>query len=668
MDTPSRDSDHVADAIDSLETPDGLSQQLLDESTQYIEEFEQLLNESIQGRPFIEEEFEQRMDGHVKALKDFLATKRPSLSVPCSKESCRESVSKVRLLFDGFLKEKVLPQQRQLHDELKSFLADFRQLNGRVQSLFPVLQEMGDIKRSFKQKNHDRERVLMCQYWLSRLEELMVTVERDLATDYEVTLLSELKEMISDQTEEFQSWFWVDMGLSKHLEKRVIDRPRVVLSDYSETNEKIAKAQKKTETSENSLVWPLEIQSMIYALVDDLETFVDLRQVNSAWYTQFQHSEETLERFMKERNPWIQPGDGDLSSWHDCALVFVTRLKRWASVTSLEEIKVPEKAVTPTKTILAMALDPDERLPENFTPLIRHDAYCRWTACEHYHGLDGEADLLDPRDYSLLFADANFRLQFHASFSSEEDTAASELHIYSFKNRRFFLPGDFPVAERSGGVLGSHTITVKGEEDQRMVVPLIVPPIEYGADSFREGIWYESRDDDSNDVEVGGLFFRRETNAFLVADFVHTELVHYAPTTRSFDDLPAAAYNGLVWWQMHKCASLVPTFIDLQSPGKIYYREERIMRGSRMDLCQQGSEAFDASRFVVGLVEKRGVGLVKKRMVLYDLSTGTRTIVATAGYLKEGVARFFPGFVNGEFQPRFLTSDAERRMEQVVWE
>lgn len=65
----------------------------------------------------------------------------------------------------------------------------------------------------------------------------------------------------------------------------------------------------------------------------------------------------------------------------------------------------------------------------------------------------------------------------------------------------------------------------------------------------------------------------------------------------------------------------MPTFIDLQNPGKIYYNKDRIIRRPRVLENMQGSKAFNASRFVISSKDPM-------KMVMNDLSTGIVTVVA----------------------------------------
>lgn len=50
-----------------------------------------------------------------------------------------------------------------------------------------------------------------------------MTMENDLATDYEIVFQSELNKMISTQSDAFKSWFWADVGFNEHLKNCVTE-------------------------------------------------------------------------------------------------------------------------------------------------------------------------------------------------------------------------------------------------------------------------------------------------------------------------------------------------------------------------------------------------------------------------------------------------------------
>lgn len=113
----------------------------------------------------------------------------------------------------------------------------------------------------------------------------------------------------------------------------------------------------------------------------------------------------------------------------------------------------------------------------------------------------------------------------------------------------------------------------------------------------------------------------------------------YAPKTMAE---PTASYNGLIWWTV-KNQYIIPTFVDLHDPGKIYYRKDKIVsvqRGLKMHNCH------GEHRFITAESENG--------WLLIDLATSTVTKVRTVEYLeldgdggKKG--EIVAGFVNGSF-------------------
>lgn len=149
--------------------------------------------------------------------------------------------------------------------------------------------------------------------------------------------------------------------------------------------------------------------------------------------------------------------------------------------------------------------------------------------------------------------------------TAENDDNPPYGEIYIHQEYPFLLSNDFPIGDRWAARLGAHTITVAGHYKQNVVMPK-----REGGARYTEGTRYEGEDRES-DMEFGNVFFHDEfkndnRSVFFIAE------------------------------------------------------EERMIRGPSGCGGKQGSKAFDASRLVVS---SNG-----KRMILYDLSTGTVTFVA----------------------------------------
>lgn len=142
------------------------------------------------------------------------------------------------------------------------------------------------------------------------------------------------------------------------------------------------------------------------------------------------------------------------------------------------------------------------------------------------------------------------------------------------------------------------------------------------------------------------------THSYDFADF-HRQIM--IPYTSSASALPVAFYNGLVWWEMNR-GSLIPTFIDLLSPGKVFCQPDKIIIGPHLLFHKQGSESRNSSRFVIG---ERSVTF---GLEVIDLVTGFITsVVAPSDFPwgKQMEDQFFPGFMDriGAFLPRCFSKE-----------
>lgn len=71
---------------------------------------------------------------------------------------------------------------------------------------------------------------------------------------------------------------------------------------------------------------------------------------------------------MRRRNHWICPQD-DLSSWADCVLVFVTRLRRWKCAGSVQQLPL-SKSTTAKETDCKQLERDGRRLPTDLTGVM----------------------------------------------------------------------------------------------------------------------------------------------------------------------------------------------------------------------------------------------------------------------------------------------------------
>lgn len=380
---------------------------------------------------------------------------------------------------------------------------------------------------------------------------------------------------------------------------------------------------------------PSEIMSNIYSFAS-LETCVALRQVNKAWYSVFQQSDVILADKVQQRNPFIRPGDGDLCSWRDCALVFVARLK-WEYCEAHEKIDEINFLQKPPKThtVIGTELEFNEKLPENFTSFFGD------------HALDVAVCL--PMETWDRGTDRSYQLNTWTLETKQVDrsfhvvSTSAERNVIMKDGVEISLPGILtpPQDPSQWNVhVGCNMVVISMEVGGTLILPRDNPVYEKG---FH---WLEPDDI----YEAGELSVIKETswaNHFFV-DFSTRNLMPYSHAVYA---RPRALYNGLVWFCMEKKKALVPTFKDYESPGKLYFKRERIICevevGSGFD---QGHKPHGTAQFLV-------TGNVDSDVHIVDLATGEITLV-TCPYGWQVQAIHLLGFVDGKFSARCVSEES----------
>lgn len=125
---------------------------------------------------------------------------------------------------------------------------------------------------------------------------------------------------------------------------------------------------------------------------------------------------------------------------------------------------------------------------------------------------------------------------------------------------------------------------------------------------FEHGVLLEGLATDL--VEIGGTLFQRSSDEYEKRDSLFDcntmRMVEY-PQANGHSSLGLrASYNGLLWWWGRSATDgktrFYPTFIDLASPGKLYYCPERAVTGLSRCPHDQSSrfsgmaQFFDAMR------------------------------------------------------------------------
>ncbi|AOW00158.1 hypothetical protein LXG23DRAFT_50885 [Yarrowia lipolytica] len=444
-----------------------------------------------------------------------------------------------------------------------------------------------------------------CLVW----EGLMKEFEQTWESLESVMFQGGLQNIVRNQSEELKNWFFqkYQSKFGEHISPVTSTKPQVVLKDI---------ASRPTETR----FLPPEIMTMIYARVD-LETCVAIRQVSSKWYTIFQQSDSILRTKLRQRNPWMKPGDGEMKTWQDCALLLVGRLKsdKWHTTDNIDTIKVT-KPNAPRKTMVSLELFEDENLPSDFTSIL-DDCGCGISTCEHVHIDNDQARLVvDPWTMESRRYEEPY----------EVVSVGETISTLRFRDIVITLPtwliDDEDCIEDI--YIGRTMVSVYMVTDHVLMFPR---DLAHHQDYF----WYTRQD---SHYHFGNMYVSREGFYFNLADLEGRKMVRYAKALRA---RPQAFYNGLVWWTVGD-TSLVPTFIDLETPEKVYYNADGAITGfSKKNVFAQGSDTRDSSH-LVATEHKYGQEIV-------DLATGIITLVKTQMAWPEPSVHFL-GYRDGKFQ------------------
>lgn len=368
----------------------------------------------------------------------------------------------------------------------------------------------------------------------------------------------------------------------------------------------------ETRPSQGSV--PPEIIVMIYSLCD-LETCYDLRQVNSTWnYGFLQVPETTWKNKLRYRNPWMIPHDGELTSYAECVLKFVGRLKTWIPVQSVDDMEIPTETPKSLDCIIAEPLEKHEKLPESFEPMLdKYPGQCHhW--CEHIHGRSRFLDLttLEYVRNPVIENDPG---------TKQVSTGPSGTVVHTYDRRATLFP-------RSSSFIEFDHQNILGRRDDFIHLQ----------DVFI-----------ARDVPSGT---RPPTFSYSMVDLQNRQMVHFTESAWLFPRMPnmltspVASYNGLVWWALER-RCMVPTFLDLQQPGKIYHNPNKAINGPELFNPYQGSRSSHSERFVVGNAVTTG------ETHIYDLETGQ--VTAVLGTKDCYHSDIFMGYEEGHFKPRCVS-------------
>lgn len=537
----------------------------------------------------------------------------------------------------------------QVDEMVRTFIHDYQQiiqrlrcqrdsLRKRLEEHFSILDNALRFFRSFRAEKHLGQVKKRWQTFKRMLEAFDSGLDLQESIQYQTGLANIMRRL---KAEPDRHLFW-----TKYLAQfgsHVV--PKKTLKPATSTDNQAAHSQ-----------LPSEIMTMIYDCAD-LETCVNLRETSSAWFHTFHRMD--FKAKLARRNPWITPQD-DLGSWSECVLVFVARLKTWPSADSIDNISIPAKAPSRKKMLVAVELESDEKLPTNFSTILGDAAYGIvehlevWTSDNERHSYLRDPWTHESRD---MMADKSFDVV----------TLDEDKYVIRCKGLEITLPPSLAEAAEEMQLIRVYEafVFIELANDQAYIVPRDKP-------HFNSGLLVDCPD--GSLFEAGGVVYE------------HTEtpekgtfrLRLYDPETRTMVDCAhntgqytanAASYNGLIWWVRQledgECA-VFPTFLDLASPGKMYYHPEKGVRGAHSEFVFQCSRARGMGQFVVSKPFDDGCERVRSELQVVDLAAGVITdILPPSGWPRTTFEskKVFIGSVEGDqtepsFQARIMSEKA----------
>ncbi|KAG5366033.1 hypothetical protein CJU89_0443 [Yarrowia sp. B02] len=300
----------------------------------------------------------------------------PTLPTQATRRQCREA-------FDALERyiQLIGPQVHAAYPDMEPPASAFVRSARQVEA---VLESQLKDEKNTEATKLIKERLAETRIHMSDIPEALDKFLNHRNGEFSRIHQSLLHQLVANQDSETRQWFF-----EQHLHHFSKHMP---IADKTARPE-LHVEQKKGNRTDRHL--PLEIISLIYASAD-LETCVALRQVSSVWYSTFQALDTILAPKMRARNPWIEPGDADLSTWRDCVLVFVGRLKsgKWVAIDNIHKAKpVPGELADVNKVVVGFNIGQDEKLPANFTSMMG-DLHCKYKPCEHLHFSVGGQDYI----------------------------------------------------------------------------------------------------------------------------------------------------------------------------------------------------------------------------------------------------------------------------------
>lgn len=529
----------------------------------------------------------------------------PVLPVPASKQDVSDAREKLLKEFEELMETsrtrgyQICDEIDLLSDKIGALMMEALMMEARLS----LDQDMGDATDS-----------------IMKLEEVIVSAIRSADSRF---LQSVYHRMMEGQETELQDWFGKEYldEFSEHLGMRSYDR-------------QAAELRENIQRPSSSRYIPSEIISLIYSF-SDLETCVVTRQISSHWYSVFTAEEFLWKTKMKQRNPLMMPGNGDLQSWQDCVLVFVARVQneKWKTFSSIEDIGTitPDTKFPNPTTVVARHLKKGQLLPRNFVSL---------TASSMTKSLRENVSLTEQQGKGINPWTGDI---VDISTGHEIVSSHSEEMLVKYNGVAFTLPASTAIR---GVQTNRTTIIVQTSISHTYFMSRENPHYSHALIRHRPGTAYLVGDD----IVLFGINDQDDRiRTFFLVDIEDKQFHRICQHSTTW--MPSACYNGVLWWYWYDSLherevlnSLTPTFVDLeQEPQKQYYHQEKTMRG----LCQsirnrQGSRSRDSAHFQI-------LDNLPNGYLIVDLVTGDRTMV-TGPYGLRYTSGLFMGFREGKFE------------------
>lgn len=580
-----------------------------------------------------------------------LALKACEVNLPSSAslEECEQAVRKLHEAADS-VRAKV---QAQIDELRKTFDADLASLNAEI----AVLKDMSVMLSEIDQIDESNKQDLQ-QLHLYRRFSHPPTVD-DLENGHENHLhrresaRGELVAIYNDFDPHEDISFKVIERVTQLLQHQSLEVQQTLLQDtpahramdsLSSTRPPCPEMGPKRPFTSTDKEVPLEVADMIFNYCD-LESLLELRQVNSFWYKTFRQLDKSVRKKVLDRNPWMEPGDSgtDMETWGDCALVFVGRLKssQWREIWSVDQVNLSAPDKRPSTVILASDLK--GKLPCGFQA-VEETTSLKLTGSLMLDMCTLQTSAIEDDDY-----DRKYTFESDKITIDFEDKSLPQVVIPGYE---FFGLSETEVRERFRVSLGDQHIVVAindyGANKQVYVMPRDFPDFRQGR-GLKYGVSGPFR---LNCIMLPSAYTAQKFDdkcpsvqgTLLIADMFKRRMV--TMFSSHLRTRPITAYDGLLWLQVHdrrsNTNSLVPVLFDLKDEAvdsrggvcitNIFCRQSRIINGIK---GYREKATSSTRRYVV----IHG----KDQMEVADLATGNVALVRGKGHV-------FAGFNNGKFE------------------